>query len=291
MGVCLFFFVVVYLGVVLAITLPYWYELGNTSCEEIPAAGIGPKQVLKLWAEASLRALFLGAAYLADPLLRRLEKANESGGGDMPPVLLIHGLYHNATGWLYLRKELRKAGFNDVRTMVYSSRRTSIEAITKKLDDAVQDLERSRPDRKPILVGHSLGGLLIRNWLADEANQRRILGALTLGAPHSGSKMATLAFGALGQSLTPTNPFFSELKQKESPAAIPCVSFVCEADDMVLPLRNLVPVTPGWVMRITPYTTHTGLLVKKAVLRMTVWELEGMAKSAENNAAGEKKAE
>ncbi len=85
--------------------------------------------------------------------------------------------------------------------------------------------------------------------------------------------MASLAFGSLGGSLLPANPFFGELARREAPATVPCISLVSEADTMVLPQQCLVPVTKGWDMRLTPYATHAGLLVKGPVLRMVVWEL------------------
>lgn len=279
MTVLLIFAAVLFFGTVLAITLPYWYELGNSPCEDIPASPYGFKSVIKLWVQASWAALLLGLALGLDPLMRYCEKKDQDAGNEeLPPLLLVHGLYHNATGWLYLRRRLRKAGFRKICTMSYSSWRTDMEIITRLLDCEVKNLEHQYPGQKPILVGHSLGGLLIRNWLAKEENQGRVLGALTLGAPHKGSKMAAVAFGALGKSLLPSNPFFENLARTESPASIPCVSLVSEADTMVLPIGNLVPVTRGWVMRVTPYATHAGILTRGAVMRMAAWELHRMAR-------------
>lgn len=266
---------------VLAVTLPYWYERGNTSCEDIPSAPYGPRAVIKLWWEAAFSALLLGLALFLDPVARHIERAEEPEDAEaLPPVLLVHGLYHNASGWLYLRKKLRRAGFKKIHTVSYSSWKTNIDAVTATLEQAVAELEGRYPGKKPLLAGHSLGGLIIRNWLADPANQKRVLGAITLGTPHTGSKMAALACGALGRSLLPADPFFDELARRESPAAIPCVSLVSEADTMVLPQQNLVPVTEGWAMRLAPYATHAGLLTRGPVVRMAVWELHRMGTDA-----------
>ena len=278
---CLLLFI--YMGIVLAVCLPYLYELGNTACEDIPTPPMGVKRLIKLWFEAAWFAFLLGLAFILDPIARRLEKPLQSPDNTLPPLLLVHGLYHNPTGWFYLRRHLRKTGFGAIHTVKYTSWRTNIHAATNTLDAAITALEKQYPGRKPVLVGHSLGGLLIRNWLATEANQARALGALTFGAPHRGSKIAALAFGALGKSLLPANAFFADLAKQESPASIPCVSLVSEADTMVLPQQNLVPVTPGWAMRVTPYATHTGIIIKNAVLRMAIWELYRMAKGGESS--------
>lgn len=283
MTVLLIIAALVFFGGVLATTLPYWYELPNSPCEDIPAAPYGAKSVLKLWANGSWTAILLLLAHGLDPLMRYLEKREKDTEPDtLPPVLLVHGLYHNPTGWVYLRRHLRRAGFRKIHTMGYSSWRTDLEAVTSRLNCAINTMENRYPGQKPILVGHSLGGLMIRKWLADADNQKRALGALTLGAPHRGSKMAALALGSLGKSLLPSNPFFNELARTENPAAIPCVSMVSEADTMVLPLGNLVPETKGWAMRVTPYATHAGTMTRAAVLRMATWELHRMARETRN---------
>ncbi|CAK7068875.1 MAG: hypothetical protein DELT_01785 [Desulfovibrio sp.] len=282
----LVFLVVLFLVAVLAVTLPYWYERGNSPCEDIPSAAYAPKPVVKLWLEAAVAAAQLAIAFPLDPILRHIENADEhEDTANHPPVLLVHGLYHNPSGWMFLRRSLRKAGFRKIHTVAFSSWNTNIAAVTAKLESSVQTLEGRYDGMKPILVGHSLGGLIIRNWLAKEENQKRSLGAVTLGAPHRGSKMAALAFGELGKSLCPANPFFEELANTEKEAAIPCISLVSEADTMVLPLQSLVPVTKGWTMKITPYATHAGILTKGAVCRMVAWELHRMAAAAPKPAA------
>lgn len=280
------FLLIVYLVAVLGVTLPYWYEAGNSQAGDIPTPSWSFRPCVKLWLGAAWSALLLGIAFPLDPIARRIRPPQKDGGDEnLPPVLLVHGLYHSPSGWMYLRRHLLKAGFRDIRTVKYSSWKTDIETLTTILDAAVGDMETRCPGRKPILVGHSLGGLLLRNWLASEDNQKRALGAVTLGAPHRGSKMAALAFGALGKSLHPSNPFFKDLAHREAAATIPCVSLVSEGDTMVLPPQNLVPVTRGWDMRLAPYATHAGIMLKGPVMRMVIWELHRIINAAEKQQA------
>ncbi len=274
-----------YVVAVFVSTIPYWYETPNNPSKDIPASKPGLKSMLRLWWEA---ARAVGWIILAHPLHLMLpwlkhETEPELPEREYPPLLLVHGLYHNATGWVFLRRHLQHVGFLRIHSYSYCSCKTNITLLTNRLELEISNLEKLYPGEKPILVGHSLGGLLIRNWFAeDPLNQSRARGVLTLGAPHKGSKMAVFACGELGKSLLPSNPFFAELARTEPKASIPCLSLGSEADTMVLPQDNLLPVTPGWEFRLTPYCTHVGLITSPAVARMIAWELHRMSVGSES---------
>jgi hypothetical protein len=93
MIVFLVFIVIIFLVGVLAVTLPYWYERGNSPCEDIPNAPYALKPVAKLAFEAAFSAVRLFIAYPLDPIMRHIENPDEhEGASDYPPVLLVHGL-------------------------------------------------------------------------------------------------------------------------------------------------------------------------------------------------------
>ncbi len=276
----MFFVFVLYAMAIFISILPFWYETPNSPCRDIPAAPPGVLPVTRMWWAAMWAALLVILAHPLDLILRRfMAGKNQDGPAEYPPLLLVHGLYHNATGWFFFRRRLQKAGFSRIHRYTYDSWNTTITQVTNRMEETVADMEARYPGEKPILVGHSLGGVIIRNWLADRGNPERVRGALTLGAPHKGSKMAAFALRELGRTLLPSNPFFADLARRESPASIPCLSLASEADGMVLPQENLLPVTPGWNFRLTPYCTHVGLLTSPAVARMVAWELHRMAEA------------
>ncbi len=272
--------ILLYAIAVLIATVPYWYETPNSPCKDIPAPRLGVLPMLRLWWSAFCS---FGWILLAHPLNLMLpwlkpDKEPDLPEREYPPLLLVHGLYHNATGWAFLRRHLQHAGFTRIHSYSYCSFGTNVTRLTNRLEQEISALENRYPGEPVLLVGHSLGGVLIRNWLAAApGNQKRARGILTLGAPHKGSKMAAFACGELGRSVSPSNPFFSELARAEPKAVIPCLALASEADTMVLPQENLVPVTPGWDFRLTPYCTHVGLLTSSAVARMIAWELHRMS--------------
>ncbi len=288
MGFFILILLILFCAGVAAANLLYWYECGNNPDQDIPAPALGPRSFLTLWA-LSVRGLVMAVLVRPLGLFYRLRDGSGTDGlpdQKNPPLLLVHGLYHDNSAWVLFKRHLLKAGFRRIHMLHYATAGTKLEELPAKLDHAVSELERLYPGEKPLLMGHSLGGLIIRSWLALEGNQARASGVLTLGAPQRGSKVAAFAIGGLGKSLLPTNPFFARLAETEPPASIPCVALVTPGDTMVLPLRNLVPVTPNWELRLTPLESHIGLLFSPAVQRMAAWELHRMSAAATPSGTG-----
>ena len=109
-------------------------------------------------------------------------------------VVLIHGLW--LSGWclIPLAKRLRHAGFS-VQIFSYPSVRSDLRANAERLQQYLSTL----PAEEVHLVGHSLGGILIRALHHYYSPQRpgRIV---TLASPHHGSIAAqALARSTVGR--------------------------------------------------------------------------------------------
>ena len=98
-------------------------------------------------------------------------------------VILIHGLHQTAWIMRPLAKRLQTAGF-DTHQYGYRSMRDGIKTNSQRLNAW---LESNHNPAKPIdLIGHSLGGLIIRDFIAHYP-QWKIGRCVTLGTPHNGS--------------------------------------------------------------------------------------------------------
>ncbi|WP_231038992.1 esterase/lipase family protein [Nitratidesulfovibrio oxamicus] len=203
----------------------------------------------------------------------------------LPPVLLIHGLYHNVTAWTLYRRWLMQAGFTRVYCHGYSSWHTEFGLLVDELDETVRDLLAAYPDERPLLMGHSLGGLLIRGWLADSANQQLVAGAVTLGTPHQGSTLARLGAGRLARSLAFRGALIRELEATEAPSDVPCVALYSPIDNMVVPQEGLHVTTPGWTLRASPAVSHIWMLWDRNTARLAI---ESLRELAARNAARER---
>lgn len=101
-------------------------------------------------------------------------------------VLLLHGLYTRPCIMRYLGWRLAQSGFG-VHYWGYASVRHSLSQHSRQLAQQIETLKQRHG--RLHLVGHSLGGLLIRQWVA-EYGQHFDGRCVTLGTPHQGSTVA-----------------------------------------------------------------------------------------------------
>ena len=98
-------------------------------------------------------------------------------------VILIHGLHHAPFIMRPLAKRLQAQGFNTYQ-FGYRSMRDGIQTNSHRLN---KWLEENHDLDEPIdLVGHSLGGLIIRDFVTQYPKWQ-IRRCVTLGTPHMGS--------------------------------------------------------------------------------------------------------
>jgi pimeloyl-ACP methyl ester carboxylesterase len=116
------------------------------------------------------------------------------------PVLLVHGYAATGSVWTPLRRALAEAGFGHIVSLTYNSLATDPVAVAAELtDQALRALAAAGAPRVH-LVGHSLGGLIVRYALAaSTALSSRTSGAVTIASPHRGVWMARIAPGRCAQ--------------------------------------------------------------------------------------------
>lgn len=187
-----------------------------------------------------------------------------------PAVLLVHGLYHNASAWTLFKWRLKRAGFKNVYAFSYSSWDTEFHAVANSLEKRINQVLSDCPEQRLLLVGHSLGGLLIRHYMGSGVRRDEIMAAVTLGAPHRGSRLAALGLGRLSRSLLYQGDLVTRLEQEDAAPLSPCLSLHSPADEFVTPGDALRIALPGWEERMTPPISHVFMLYHPWVMRETV---------------------
>lgn len=118
---------------------------------------------------------------------------------DLPPmegsaVVVLHGLFRSAASMSKMAKFLRQEGHYQVFNFSYPTTRGTLADHAQGLDKVIRSLDGIEEIH---FVGHSLGNLVVRNYLADHTDPNtglhpdpRIRRIVMLGPPNQGAAMA-----------------------------------------------------------------------------------------------------
>ncbi len=159
------------------------------------------------------------------------------------PVLLIHGFCGSSNNWLYHRQRLLGAGYQNIFTINLGTIFQSVEQYTSLVRQKVADIRRITGMREIILVGHSMGGLVCRDYRYKhaEADQMHVRKIITVGAPLNGTYTAYLAswISAAAKEMEPSSPYVRQ--QQERAAADDRTDYVyigTHVDSIVIPTSS-----------------------------------------------------
>ena len=175
---------VVALTVLLSYTVA-WYERANSSPALIDrrftTRGIG----IAFWLLIQETGCLL-LTILLRPLGWQQPRIPDSKDSENPPVILLHGLFQNRSCLLWLQHRLKEAGYQQVISINTPPWR-DIEALSEQLAKKVDELRIHLKVEKVILIGHSMGGLIARNYVQSRGGSAHVQAMVTLGSPHHGS--------------------------------------------------------------------------------------------------------
>lgn len=244
----------------------YAYEAGNTH----PPLLERPRLDLARAFVSGVAALFLACLAYPTGFVSTLWRSRQTGPATKPAVVLIHGLYHNPSAWILFKPALIRSGYTRVHALAYNTfGKKTFEDIATDLTRQIHALLDTTP--RIVLAGHSMGGLLVRRLLADARIAGATTAAVTLGAPHHGSKMAALALlGTAGKSLLPDSPLFPALAALPDPHDVRKLNVVSPADDMVFPNASCSMAGQSWSEVRTPPLSHIALLYHPPTIRRMI---------------------
>jgi triacylglycerol esterase/lipase EstA (alpha/beta hydrolase family) len=221
-----------------------------------------------------LRACALTAAMMAVPdapspasSVRRLTGQDASGTTDAP-VVLVHGYGGAKTQWLFVERALVAAGYHDITTMEYDACRTDIPGLARQLCRLVQRVAAERGARRVHLVGHSLGGVIIRYAVTVLGLDELVGAAVTIASPHGGSPVAHMATSVSGAQLRPGSALLRQLESAARPGQTRWTAFGGGCDVVVPPSRARLRPTALAATNVTvPGEGHLSILLSNRVAR------------------------
>lgn len=100
-------------------------------------------------------------------------------------IVILHGLYMHGVVMKPLSEKLRNLG-HQTKIVTYNSLNIEQETLFSTIDAAL------KPNCRNILVGHSLGGIVIKNYLSSrQPNVHDISHVVAIGSPLRGASIVT----------------------------------------------------------------------------------------------------
>ncbi|WP_244943451.1 esterase/lipase family protein [Streptomyces inhibens] len=153
-----------------------------------------------------------------------------------PPVLLLHGFIDNRSVFMLLRRSLHRHGWRRVEALNYSPLTCDLRKAAELLSRHVEEVCVRTGHRRVDIVGHSLGGLIARYYVQRLGGDTRVRTVITLGTPHSGTRIAPLMSAhPIVRQMRPDSEVIAELSLPAPNCRTQFVAFWSEEDQVMVP--------------------------------------------------------
>ena len=182
-------------------------------------------------------------------------------------VVLVHGFVCNRGLWNRWMPRLRERGIPFV-ALNLEPVFGSISDYAPLIEEAVQRVEQAT-GQAPVLVGHSMGGLAIRAWLAAFKGGARVHRVVTVGSPHRGTWLGRFGTSRNAREMALGTDWQRALEASES--ALHFARFTCfysHCDNIVFPASTAT--LPGADNRHVAGVAHVQMLDHPEVISEVV---------------------
>lgn len=202
------------------------------------------------------------------PTNGRIQSTQPGSEAAETPVILIHGYFHNRSGFLIMQRALRRRGFCNVVTFGYNPLRKSIAEIAEKLGCRVEEVLTSTGAKKVSFVGHSLGGLVARYYVEQLGGASKTHTVITLGTPHNGTLAAWAARSQTARAMRPGSDLLRLMASRPLPSSVRYLSYHSNLDALVVPAESAILATSnGHVKNILVHDLgHLSLLINQELI-------------------------
>ena len=185
------------------------------------------------------------------------------------PIVLLHGAGMRGLGMYPLARKLRAEG-RTVHMFTHWPPGQPIGAYARQLRDYLGALCRKHGYREFDAVGHSLGGLVLRRYLAVHPEGPPIKRMVTLGTPHGGSELWRFLPTKTGKQLRPGGEFLKELDEAGVPDGVEVTAVSSDFDQLVVPNALARWEAPGVSNLTVPNSGHSRLVFHRETFRIVL---------------------
>lgn len=180
------------------------------------------------------------------------------------PVVLVHGYAMSRAYFLLLTARLGRAGLGPFYGYEYWTL-GKVASAARRLGEYIEELCRFHQVDAVDLIGHSMGGVVARYYVALGGGASRVPNLVTLGSPHSGTEVSYFGVGRPVHELMPGSALLARLDAAGVPAGVRALAVWSRGDSMVWSERQAH--LPGARMVAFDDLGHLGLLASRRVAR------------------------
>lgn len=152
------------------------------------------------------------------------------------PVVIVHGYLSNRGLFRPVIRALEGAGVQPLFTHNFDRLFAPIETWADELDAIVRDIVERTGQPKVILVCHSMGGLVARDY-SSRHGASRVAKLITVASPHHGTVAAHRGMGQNARQMRRASAFLEALERRERARGpgFPVTSIYSVHDNLVVP--------------------------------------------------------
>ncbi len=247
---------------------PADYQTNDTQTSVAPLRGV--LAIIAEWAALAMLILSWPLRLIHDlaPVRRRDPEST--------PVILVHGYGANSACFLWLQYRLKRLGFRDVYAISYTPPTINMRTLARQVAAHIERIRNATGAQQVHVVGHSMGGPLIRLALQDENLWGKIGRVITLGSPHAGSWLGDLTrLPGAARQMRYRSAFLAKIETTDTGADSPLYYSIWSAfDNFVLPPTSSLLPAPATNIHV-PALGHCSLLFSPRVIRLIAQALTG----------------
>jgi pimeloyl-ACP methyl ester carboxylesterase len=148
------------------------------------------------------------------------------------PIIVLHGFAMNRANFLPLAFRLARAGLGPIYGFEYwTLGRTA--AAARQLGWFVDEVQAATGAERVDIVGHSMGGVVGRYYVALLGGDGPVANLVTLGSPHAGTDVAAVGIGHPRKELTVGSKLLARLAAAPAPRHTRVLTILSHADALV----------------------------------------------------------
>jgi len=152
------------------------------------------------------------------------------------PILLVHGYVNFSSVWLFHVIRLKRKGYGPLFLINLGFPFYGIETYAKKVKQKIAKIQKITQKNEIILIGHSMGGLVLSYYAEKYPDHANIKAIITLGSPLKGTMVAKIGVGKCCRQMESKSKFIQEA-QKSYPVRV-MYHIVTKKDQLVIPYTS-----------------------------------------------------